>query len=264
MEKGLYIYALWQPTVYSTSFRFIPVHQLPSHGFSSTYLVSAAEADAITKSGSKAGFKGTVWSERLWIDVDNYDDARSIKEQLEKDGYDFICYDSGNRGFHFGLRRAASPTHFLPELDKEWVRSAYPDLAKRGAVDTSIYKNLNLFRCPGGRHEKSGRFKELIASAVGTRTLDFTGKSPSESRQSRVVANKSGSSIFDDSYISLLTVPAHNGQRHKALVRLAYALKGRGEQQEIAMWYLLELNKWFEVPKEEAEVEQIVESIYNK
>lgn len=58
-------------------------------------------------------------------------------------------------------------------------------------------------------------------------------------------------------------VPADNGERHYSLVRLIYALRDDAKASgQLALTIALERNKLFLEPKDEAEVAQIVQSIY--
>src|ERR1700688_4005806 len=90
-------------------------------GFTSLYSVSEFDAKAIEQTGTAAGFKGVVWSERLWIDTDDEVTAKLVEKRLKEIGLTYDYYTTGNRGAHFGILRNTLPCHLLPTRDKKWV-----------------------------------------------------------------------------------------------------------------------------------------------
>lgn len=226
-------------------------------GFSSLYQVTQETAEAIIKEGSSRFYKGVVWSERLWIDVDSYEAADSTEKKLREMGYDFIAYDSGGRGGHFGILRNASPGHLLPVKDREWVKKHFKE------ADTSIYTHLHLFRLEGTVHERTGRRKELVCKHPGSALSLPSFKEEILSAGTPVRKGHQGSSIFDCFRVMANTVPCHNGERHSNMIRLLYALKESTVlSPEQAYFWLEEWNKMCEEPKSEEEIDKAFRSIY--
>lgn len=227
-------------------------------GFSSLYAVTEEDAAALARTGTIAGFNGNVWSERLWIDCDTYAAADQVEAILREMELDFIAFDTGNRGAHFGVLRDAAPSHLLPRLDREWVRHHLP----AGAADTSIYTTLHLFRLPGTVHETGGRPKRLVLEQSG-KVLKH-GPLPEKyvASPTNVVSDKV-KSIFQCYPVMKNTVPTKVGTRHATYVKLLYSLRDEmGADIGVARFWLGEVNKMAEEPKTEQELEQLVGSIY--
>ena len=224
-------------------------------GFGSLYSITQESAEAIQREGTIAGFNGCVWSERLWIDVDSYEEAEKVELTLKGMKLDFIAFDSGGKGAHFGVLRNHPPSHLLPKKDRVWVRKHFPK------ADSSIYSSLHLFRLPGTVHQKTGRRKRLVVQEPGTAlTLPkyepFILKSP--------VFISANESVFKDYRVLQNIKNARTGDRHYTLVKIAYALKDKNVDETYSRWFLGEVNKLFEEPKTEIEVEKIVGSILSK
>lgn len=230
----------------------------PNGGFQSLYAVTEDTAEALKQAGTTKGFKGVVWSERLWLDFDQQDSARRAERCLREMGYDYLVYDTGNRGLHFGILRNAEPSHLLPLMDKAWVKRHFPD------ADLSIYTHLHPFRLPGTEHHETGRRKGLVYHSPGSAlTLP---KFEEEELQLGSIGNgqynRSGS-IFDNFRIAALTTPLSEGTgRHQTLVRLLYALKNHGVEPQMAYWWTCEWNKLLAEPKSIDEIEKAFKSIF--
>jgi hypothetical protein len=241
--------------LYEPSPTFVHASGLPQHrGYSSLYAVSKEQAEAIQQEGTTKGFKGVVWSERLWLDFDSYEAAERAGEKLDACGYDFIAYDTGGRGMHFGILRNALPSHLLPNRDKAWARAHFPE------ADTSIYTHLHLFRLPGAIHERTGRTKHLVHRQPGKPLL----LPPLPKEAQGVVPDSSGeASIFNLQRVMANTLPANNGERHHQLVRLVYALRDDAQvSRDTALWWIHEANKLHREPKTFEELERVLASIY--
>lgn len=253
-----YTYSLFSVTAdYGPKPCFVDAVQSDLRGFTSLYQVTEETAKAIEQAGTVKGFKGIVWSERLWLDFDNEDAARRADSRLKEMGYDYVCYTTGNRGLHFGILRDHIPSHLLPLLDKAWVKANFPE------ADSSIYTHLHPFRVPGTVHEKTGRPKTLLFERRG-RTLVLP---PLKREEMQIISfgQKQGKSVFDCFYVMANTVPVTAGQRHSTLVKLINALKNdAGVSMDIAMWWASEWNKMLSEPKEEYEIEKAIRSIYER
>ena len=251
-----YSYYLYSDTAnYGAYPNFVSISSLPSKGFSSLYAVTKETAEAIEQSGTTKGYKGIVWSERLWLDFDNNESAKRAEERLKVLGYDYVCYTTGNRGLHYGILRSNPPSHLLPSLDKLWVKQNFPE------ADSSIYTHLHPFRIPGTEHEKTGRKKELLyGRRGGTLILPPFRK---EEIQIDSFGQDSGKSVFDCFFVMVNTVPVEAGQRHQTMIRLIYALKNdAGVPADLALWWVSEWNKMLSQPKEQHELEKAILSIY--
>jgi hypothetical protein len=225
--------------------------------FGSVYAVREEDARSISETaGTAAGFKGIVWSSRLWADFDNEESANQAKAYLEKEGYDHTVYTTGNRGCHIGIARASNPSHVLPLQDKSWAKENL-----RGC-DLSLYWHLHLIRLPGALHESTGLPKRLLYSRPG-RVLTLPAYTPSEyvPAQQPLPPAREGSIFQKWSVVSNLT--SDGGSRHHQLVRLAKALKEDcGVTYEESLWMVSEVNKGFEEPKGIDEVTRIVKWTY--
>lgn len=228
--------------------------------FASVYAVDEQTARAIQETaGTAAGFKGVVWSQRLWMDFDSPEGASQARKRLKELNYEFVEYDTGGRGSHFGVTRLANPSHLLPLLDKHWTKTNFP------GADLCLYWHLHLIRLPGTIHERTGRPKRLVSREPGN-PLVLSNVLPSdEISQREVTQNGSRPSVFSVwQVVSQLTGVGVNG-RHRHLVDLALALHNDASVSfDEAMWVTLEVNRGFEEPKGQEEVEKIVRWVYEK
>lgn len=235
--------------VYDTSHLVFRVTDLPSAGFSSLYRITAETAEALNASGI-SGYKGAVWSPGLWIDCDTEESAMETRAELSRQGLAFEVWSTGNRGLHFHIERPHAPSHLLPQIDREWVKSNIP------ACDTSIYSNLHMFRNPGSRHQKTGKPKIMLERVPGQPLLlgDTVSLRQSVST-TRVATNKS---IFINNYIMNLTVPVEEGKRHETLLHLALAMNRVGEPLEFIERWLQHVNLLYSEQKPDGEIERIL------
>jgi len=257
-RSNIYCYYVYSPANnYGSKPTFYHRDDLPGQGYRSLYAVTEADAKAIAAAGTISGFRGTVWEERLWIDVDSYEEAGRLELTLKQRGLDYEAYDSGGKGAHFGILRSSYPSHLLPTRDRTWSS------ALGLALDTSIYTSLHLFRLPGSTHERTGRKKELVEKQAG-KTLILP---PHEKPKIRLSSyTESGDrSVFDCIRVQSNTIPATLGERHAHLVRLTYALRDDAAvDAEKARWWLGEVNKLYEERKTEEELDKIISSIYSE
>lgn len=228
-------------------------------GFSSLYAVTEETAEALKREGTVAGYAGSVWSERLWLDIDSYEMAESVELKLKEMGLDYIAYDSGGKGAHFGILRDHPPSHLLPKKDRAWVASNFPQ------ADLSIYTPLHLFRLPSTVHEKTGRQKTLAGVCKG-RTLNLPALQTGvlRSLQSMGHARNEKESVFKDGRLMYNIKQARVGERHATLVKVAYALKDKETDPNIARWFLNEVNKLFAEEKDPEQIDKVVANIFSK
>lgn len=257
--KGIYDKCIYSATKsYGSKPTFIDassVEQEAKTGFTSLYLVSQETAEALITEGTTKNFKGVVWSERLWIDIDSYKTADGVEQRLIDMEVDYVAFDSGGRGAHFGLLRDHAPSHVLPQKDRAWVKEHFPE------ADTSIYTHLHLFRLPQTVHETTGRQKCLVSERRGrSLTLpaykDYLGQ---------LEGNHTGlkKSVFECFRVMSHTVPVETGGRHEYLVKLTYALKDdAGVNAKEALFWLRHTNLLYSEPKSNEDLEKIIKSIY--
>lgn len=224
-------------------------------GFTSLYLVSKETSEAIIQEGTTKHFKGVVWSQRLWLDIDSYEEADEVEQRLIEMEVDYVAFDSGGRGAHFGILRDHAPSHLLPQKDRAWVKANFPE------ADTSIYTHLHLFRLPQTVHEKTGRKKTLVSERRGRSiTLPAYNDSSGSLADHGTGLKKS---VFECFRVMSHTVPADTGSRHEYLVKLTYALKDdAGVSPKEALFWLKHTNLLYSEPKSGEDLEKIIRSIY--
>jgi hypothetical protein len=256
--KDIYAWYLWKRRVDVGDSNFLHITDLPELGFSSVYAIDETTATTLQASQDYRGFKGIVWSEKLWIDCDTEAASLSVENGLRELGFGFEKWTTGNRGAHFGVNRAVEPSQILPLRDKSWVKVRFPE------ADLRLYSHLHLFRRPGNPHEKTGRKKELVETVNGG-TLSYGHQ---ENRVQEGSINTSGvrvdSSIFEDQYIMWCSTPQENGKRHETLCKLAARLAARGEGSEFALRWLQHVNALFSEPKADEELVKVIKWAYSK
>jgi len=121
--------------------------------------------------GSVAGYKGNLYMERLWIDVDDEKNPENAKVQAERMvktlisnyGVDptaiSICF-SGMKGYHIGLHEnlfgGFEPSPDLPKKIKLLATRLIEGVDK---IDLGIYNVNRAFRALNSSHPKTGLYK---------------------------------------------------------------------------------------------------------
>lgn len=243
--------------------RFFRSNALAANGarFASVYAVREEDAAAIEEEAqTAAGFRGVVWSQRLWTDFDTYEAAAAAEVSLTKKGLDYVVYDTGGRGCHIGILRTASPSHTLPQQDKLWVQENLKN------ADLSIYWHLHLIRLPGAVHERTGRPKRLLKRVEGTvlqlPPLLHKAVEQRADQLDDLGAVQGRQSIFKDWRIVSMLGSTEVGDRHNHLVRLAKRLQEADTSKEEGAWVCREVNRGFSEPKSDEELLRIVEWAY--
>lgn len=238
--------------VYDTSHIIFRASDIPGSGFSSLYRITAETAEALNASGI-SGYKGAVWSPGIWVDCDTEESALETRATLSRLGLAFEVWSTGNRGLHFYIERPHAPSHLLPQLDREWIKSQIKN------CDTSIYSHLHLFRNPGSRHQKTGKPKVRIEKVEGQPLL--LADTVQDKREYTNRASAAARSIFLDNYIMSLTVPVDEGKRHETLLHLALAMNRVGEPLDFIGRWLEHVNLLYTDKKPEGEIERILEFV---
>lgn len=233
--------------------------------FASVYGIREEDARAIQDSGTAAGFKGVVWSQRLWADFDSEEAGLRAQAYLKEEGYDHIVYTTGNRGCHLGIARDCRPSHTLPMQDKLWAKEHLP------GCDLSLYWHLHLLRLPGTVHESTGLPKRVLYKHTG-RVLTLPPYTPPENMPESSIAQsldqsgkttRRGCIFYIWAIASQLTY--NGGSRHDQLVRLAKALQSDGKVSEAeCRWVVEEVNRGFYEPKGPEELNSIVRWAYGR
>ena len=231
--------------------------------FASVYSVRHSDAESISLSSkTAAGFRGIVWSARLWVDFDEEEAATRAIQYLKENDYGFTVYTTGNRGCHIGINRDANPSHTLPAQDKAWVKEHLP------GADLSLYWHLHLIRLPGAIHETTGRRKEVREETVGKaiRLPEYTPdvqNSPEEVHSSEESGERPP--LFTVwKVVSNLSGGTPNGGRHEQLFNLSIGFKESGVGFERTVWLVQEVNRSFIEPKSIEEVYRIVKWVYEE
>lgn len=242
---------LGRPPVFYRSGELLQTGQ----SFGSIYAVRAEDAQFIQEAGSAAGFKGTVWSQRLWLDFDSNEPAEQAKTYLKEQGYDHVVYTTGGRGCHIGVLRSSPPSHLLPLQDKLWAATNTP------GCDLSLYWHLHLIRLPGAMHERTGFPKRLLYRIEGRElTLSpYEPTAPVQQAEKYLGSMERRQSIFQVwEVMRQLGSREPTGGRQRGLVSLARALRTvQGLTVDEALWVMLETNKGYPEPKSDYEVERI-------
>jgi hypothetical protein len=120
---------------------------------------------------SVSGYKGKVYCEAIWIDLDNEKDVNAtrletielIKRLNREYGIspdDVYIYFSGKKGFHIAIHNSfvgfSHTTPVDPAKVKDFVRRLTVGLKN---VDLIIYEPVRIFRIENSLHEKSGMYK---------------------------------------------------------------------------------------------------------
>jgi hypothetical protein len=243
---------------YATNLRFTGAADLPEQGYRSLYGVSLADAEALTNTGSIVGFKGTVWSERLVLDIDDYTKAEAVEARLRSMELDFTAYDSGGKGAHFEVLRDHGPSHQLPQKDKAWVVQNFPE------ADRTLYSHLHLYRLPGHVHETTGRRKEIVTRSSG-RSLTLPPLARRDVGPMASPTTAGGGSMFAHWRVMMCLRPVEPGYRHENLRNLTYALRDDAQVDAgLAYTVALHVNALCDDPKPEEAVGQIVSSVYKE
>ncbi len=157
------------------------IENLRSENYVSIYRFLPRTAELVRDHGTVAGLSPQmVWSDFIWIDIDNSDDLSSAREsaleifrrlaEILGGQLDHVrLYFSGAKGFHIGIPSAFAdlkPRADLPAIQKRVVKR----LCDGVDVDLSIYGQTRLLRVPNTLNSKSGLYKIPITYEQLSRT----------------------------------------------------------------------------------------------
>lgn len=208
---------------------------------------------------SVSGFKGKVYTEAVWIDIDNDSDvnlarlsAVELIGRLNRDyGVDpehLFIYFSGKKGFHIAIHNRIvgfdHTTPVEPNKVKDFVRRLSEGVSN---VDLIIYEPVRIFRIENSRHE-SGLYKvrisfselnceinDILAIAKTPRSFSFAVVnilSLTEKQQLKALWINSGSYVSEQKefeYKGNLFAPPKEGSRNKTLLVQACVLFRKSE-----------------------------------
>ena len=122
-------------------------------GFRSVYAIPAAARDWVIQRGSVSDMgKLPLYSDVLFIDVDQDDQVDAVATALQREGVGFEAYHTGRRGAHFHVLLEPMNGLDIPRAQRQWVES----LNIQG-WDATVYRPGSIIRLPGTFHEKSPR-----------------------------------------------------------------------------------------------------------
>lgn len=253
----MYDWALWKAKVTDDTVRFVNITDLPNSGFASVYLFSEADTRSMEATGTYKAFRGTVFSPILKVDCDDESAADATRKTLLSIGCTFAEYSTGGRGRHYHIPRTANPGHLLPALDKAYVARVFPQ------ADTSFYHHVGMYRQIGARHHKTGLPKTVVDVWAGP-VLDMTAEQlPTNSFPKQSLRGEVGS-VFADRYLSSLTVPYSNGERHRKYCAIAARLEELHQPLEWAFVYLANVDLLSEEPLGESDLRRILDWAYSR
>lgn len=128
-----------------------------------------------TNGGSVKEFKGKVFCEAIWIDIDcdgDVNEARLSTIELVKrlnTEYQFnpehlYYFFSGKKGFHICIHCSFVGFQSTTPLDTDKVKDFVRRLTKGiPHIDLKVYEPVRIFRVENSRHEKSGLYKIRIS-----------------------------------------------------------------------------------------------------
>lgn len=162
--------------------------------FRSVQLYEKEAFDHVNKVGSLKGYKGTVWSDILPIDIDNDGDlpasVKVAKAVLKALFFECEVMDnevrvafSGKKGFHINIPQEMLGFEPSPVLHKQmqgWMENfaklvELPEEIKHLAIfDPAMYSNGRLYRISDTPHQDTGLYKVYIdPRAILEEDLDY-------------------------------------------------------------------------------------------
>jgi hypothetical protein len=120
-------------------------------------------------------FKGKVYCEAVWIDVDYDKDVnearlsalevvKRLNAEYQIDPNDLYIYFSGKKGFHIAIHNRIIGFEHSTPIDPEKVKDFVRRLTKGiSHIDFVIYEPVRIFRIENSLHEKSGLYKIRIS-----------------------------------------------------------------------------------------------------
>lgn len=236
----------------------------PDAGYCSLYQFSQADAWAIrAQKDSKGLGRFSVYSDRLWIDIDrdNLEEAkvyaREVAALFKQQDYAFTVWVSGGKGFHICVRIVPMEGQAVPYSQAQWLEG------QQIRCDFSLYQHGRLFSNPGRLHPKTGIKKHKIMEHAGSQILSI----PLLPAPERAVMDTGTLSGPDLARIALSRVQGmiqdsqliREGDRHQKYWSLAMGMFESGMSRDLILSMLCYVDQFLPVPKGREGVERAVE-----
>jgi KaiC/GvpD/RAD55 family RecA-like ATPase len=212
-----------------------------------------------TNGNSVKGYKGKVYADAIWIDIDDANSLENAQEvavtfckrlntEYQINPECLFIYFSGGKGFHIAIHPTLigfNPSESVkPEKVKDFVKNITNGLP---CIDLAIIEAVRLFRVENSKHEKSGLYKlrlsysELQCDVLQIKNLaekprSFPYKIPNEDFKVSQTLNQvwvnSGSYVQEQKeheYSGNLFQPPKEGARNKTLLIQACTLFRKSE-----------------------------------
>jgi hypothetical protein len=227
-------------------------------GFTSVYGFLEDAADQINRSGSTKNISRLpVYSDVLYVDFDNQDEAAKEMESMLRDrNISFSMYHSGGRSIHFHVDIEPMAGVNVPDSQKYWMQENAP------LADMSIYRHTGMYRLPFTFHAKyPGKQKKLLGCNEGAKlkienrpivkvSMVDTDENMSAKEHYKILGR-------------LLHMPAAEGDRHRHALKIVTACKHSGESDDDARRLVGMWNKdACSPPKADWELDKIVRWVY--
>lgn len=230
------------------------------NGHVSMYAVTKEIAKKIQLSGSIKGWMPIHYSSVVWLDVDDISSGDEVEARCKELDFFYARYFSGNKGWHFAIKRKAEPDAELYAKDRVFVRNTFKDLPAFKHFDLSIYHPVHLLRGVGSIHEKTRKRKILVSYRKGSSIPDVSGLRPDTlTKHAAIYYNQN---FKDDLWATLRNLLFfHNGpagSRYQALWRLAKDLYREGLSNTQVNAIIEVYNGSFENPHESSEIQRAI------
>jgi hypothetical protein len=188
--------------------------------YSSFYRYPLAMVNHVKETGSVTDYDGEVWSDAIWIDIDNLQDTEQARKDtiklytqlLEKGVPETLIeiYFTGYKGFNLTI-----PTRLFSLKPSSYLSSQVKHIVLRLAdtipIDTTIYDKTRVIRIPNTINDKSGLYKITIAPEelkdLSIDEIRDLAKSPREEKFSyRITSEEEGKLVhFLEGYKGFVT-----------------------------------------------------------
>jgi hypothetical protein len=270
---------------------------MPSCRYMSLFMFDKDVLPYVKTNGSIKDYKGKVYADAIWIDVDHEKDieqarqstisiVRRLNAEYGVNPEDLFIYFSGNKGFHIGILSQmvglspAAPV-VMPSI-KAFVKAVVADIPH---VDFIIYEPLRIFRVANSKHEKTGLYKiqisfdELTDNSMEEISMIAANPRPQFVRKhfSGITENDQLKLLWEDSckqkeekieeheFSENLFQPAEQGGRNKKFFVQACYLFKKSELSVLSVTDILScINKCSSDPIEQDELRQIIKNAERK
>lgn len=235
----------------------------PDAGYCSVYAFDQAAVFSIRAQGDSTNLsRFSVYSDRLWIDVDGSDSSpqeverikvytRELTKQFIAEDFDFTVWSSGSKGFHVCIKIAPMQGKDVPYSQLLYVRDTLNVVS-----DFSLYQHARLLSNPGRVHPKTGKKKEKVFEHKGKTVPEIPIISaPKKSEiDPDSLTSKDLLRIGYSRLVSLVLDAPIAGGRHTAYWSVASQLLESGMDLQTVCGNLLFCNRLMPDPKSDEDV----------